>query len=145
MSKTMAEFSSGMVGDYAFYGRLSKVNTIGYRDRSWANLNSFFFSRARFDENLTTQINIFGGPLRDGLVYNGLPKHWIDDLDKRRKNLAYGGFTYDSTGRKIKIDTSTGDTMITERRPQEEEFFSSMGGLQPLRRQYAFNFGILFL
>ncbi len=116
MSKYMAEFSSGMVGDYAFYGRLSKVNTIGYRDRSWANLNSFFFSGARFDDNFTTQINIFGGPLRDGLVYNGLPKKWVDDLAKRRKNLAYAGFAYDSTGRNI--------LYTTERRPQEEEYFS---------------------
>lgn len=116
MSKYLVEFSSGFVDNYAFYGRLSRINSEGYRDHSWAYLNSYFFSAVRFDPNLTTQINIFGGPLTDGLVYNGLPKEYIKDPKLRRLNLSY--WTYDSTGKNV-IDEWT-----SVRKPQEIEEFS---------------------
>jgi iron complex outermembrane recepter protein len=116
ISKYLVEFSSGLTDNYAFYGRLSRVNTDGYRDRSFANLNSYFFSAVRFDDNLTTQINLFGGPFSDGLVYNGLPKSYIKDLKNRRLNLSY--FAYDSTGVNILNDWTT------QRRKQEVEEFS---------------------
>jgi len=74
MSKYSIEMSSGMVDNYAVYGRLSRINSDGYRDNMWAELNSYFFSAVRFDDNFTTQINVFGGPLSDGLGYTGLPK-----------------------------------------------------------------------
>ncbi|MCX6154831.1 MAG: TonB-dependent receptor [Candidatus Kapabacteria bacterium] len=117
INKELIEFSSGLLDTkYAFYGRLSRINSEGYRDHSWANLNSYFFSIARFDENLSTQINIFGGPLTDGLVYNGLPKQWITDPKLRRSNLS--SFAYDSNGTSINLTT------IGKRRDQENEEFS---------------------
>ncbi len=116
MSKYLIEFSSGFVDNYAFYGRLSRINSDGYRDHSWANLNSYFFSAVRFDPNITTQINIFGGPLSDGLAYNGLPKEYIGEPKLRRLNLSY--WTYDSTGRNVL------DDWTAVRKPQEIEEFS---------------------
>jgi iron complex outermembrane receptor protein len=113
-SKFSAEISSGLVDKYAVYARLSRINSNGYRNLSWAELNSYFFSAARFDENVTTQINIFGGPLSDGLAYNGLPKSYISDLKLRRLN--YNDFGYDSTGKTVEYSV--------DRRPQEVEGFS---------------------
>lgn len=117
MSKHSVEVSSGIVDEkYAFYGRLSRINSLGYRRHSWSYLNSYFLSAVRFDKNLTTQINLFGGPLRDALVYNGLPKSYIDDKSKRRMNLAY--WVYDTTGQNVQQDWST------PRRDGEIEDFS---------------------
>ncbi|MBM2816289.1 MAG: TonB-dependent receptor plug [Ignavibacteria bacterium] len=114
--KSGIEVSSGLVGKYALYGRLSMINTQGYRDGSYAKLNSFFLSTVRFDSNLTTQINVFGGPFSDGLVYNGLPKSYMNDLSLRRQNFSY--FTYDSTGKNLVTNYNT------PRRKQEIEEFS---------------------
>ena len=114
VSKFAIEYSSGLINNYAFYGRLSRINSLGYRNHSYAFLNSYFFSASRFDENLSTQINVFGGPLTDGLVYNGLPKDFIKDLKKRRLNWSY--WEYDSTGKIV--------TFSVERRKQEIEEFS---------------------
>lgn len=88
------ELSSGLVDNYAFYARISKIESYGYRNNSWANLNSFFFSAVRFDENISTQINVFGGPIEDGLAYTGLPKHYITDRNLRRTN--YSDWAYDT-------------------------------------------------
>lgn len=113
-SKFGLEVSSGLTDKYAFYGRLSRINSDGYRANSWAELNSFFLSAARFDEDVTTQINVFGGPIADGLAYNGLPKQYITDLNLRRSN--FNAFDYDSTGTNLAY-TST-------RRAQEIENFT---------------------
>lgn len=114
VNKQSIEFSSGLQNNYAYYGRLSRIFSNGYRDRSFADLNSYFFSASRFDEKVTSQINIFGGPLHDGLAYTGLPKSWTADYSMRRKNPAW--WSYDSTGTNIDY--------FEHRRPQETEKFS---------------------
>jgi len=82
--------SSGFVdGKYSFFGKFSQTKGSGYRDRAWVDLKSFYFSLSRMGDNLTTQINIFGGPIKDGLVYNGLPKFAVTDKNLRRENLSY--------------------------------------------------------
>ncbi|MBI5324853.1 MAG: TonB-dependent receptor plug domain-containing protein [Ignavibacteriae bacterium] len=114
LSKFSLEVSSGMVDKYAFYGRLSKINSEGYRDRSWTYMNSYFLSGARFDKNFSTQINIFGGPITDGLAYTGLPKAYVTDPALRRSNPNY--WNYDTSGSTVEY--------IQERRKQESEEFS---------------------
>lgn len=119
ITKNLFEYSSGIteIGGtpYAFYGKLARINSDGYRDQSWAQLTSWFLSGVRFDENLTTQINVWGGSQRDGLAYIGLPKSSVGDLSLRREN--YNGWGYDSTGRNLAWAANT--------RPQEIEDFSS--------------------
>jgi len=61
---------------------------------------------------LTTQINIYGGPVADGLVYTGLPKFAIKDKNLRKKNFSY----WEADKNKI--------TFAVERRPEELENFS---------------------
>ncbi len=97
---------SGLVDDtYTFFGRLSRVSTDGYRDHSYMKASSYYFAATRYDENFTTRINLYGGPLEDGLVYYGLPKFAIKDRDLRRANYNYweaadGAYTWTSPRRK---------------------------------------------
>lgn len=83
-------YSSGLVGEkYSFYTNLSKTLSSGYRNSSWIDFNAFHLSAVRYDEKLTSQINIYGGPIADGLAYNGLPKFAINNPELRKENLSY--------------------------------------------------------
>src|SRR3990170_7846171 len=82
--------SNGLVNQkYSFYAKLSQTLSSGYRDKSWVKFNSYHLSAVRYDDNLTTQINFYGGPISDGLAYTGLPKFTIKDKNLRRKNYSY--------------------------------------------------------
>jgi iron complex outermembrane receptor protein len=85
--KYSAAFSSGLVENkYAMHARLSKIMSSGYRDRAWSDFNSYFLGFARYDETMTTQVHIYGGPVSDGLAYYGIPKADVQDRDRRRAN-----------------------------------------------------------
>jgi len=88
--KYSASFASGLIDDkYSVYVKLSKTLSDGYRDLSWTDLNSYHVSAVRYDESVTTQLNFYGGPISDGLVYIGLPKFTIKDRKLRRENYSY--------------------------------------------------------
>ncbi|MCZ7556772.1 MAG: TonB-dependent receptor [Bacteroidia bacterium] len=97
---------SGLVDDtYTLYARLSRMSTDGYRDHSWVKASSYYLAATRYDTDVTTRVNVYGGPLEDGLVYTGLPKFAIKDRDARRKNYNYweaenGAYTYTQDRRK---------------------------------------------
>lgn len=101
--RTGLEISSGLFQEgnahYAVYGRLSRLVSNGYRDHSWTDMHSYFVSAARFDEKVTTQINIFGGPISDALAYTGLPKHYVSDPQRRRTN--YSDWGYEADGKTL--------------------------------------------
>ena len=79
--------SSGLIDNrYAIYGRLSRITSDGYRDNSWADLGSYFLGAARFDRSMTTQINLYGGPVSDHLAYYGVPAAALGDRAARRDN-----------------------------------------------------------
>ncbi|MEK7263516.1 MAG: TonB-dependent receptor [Bacteroidota bacterium] len=83
-------YNSGLLEKkYLLYGKLSRLASDGYRENSYANLYSFFFAAARFDENFTTRIQLFGGPIEDGLAYYGIPKFLNGNTKLRRKNFSY--------------------------------------------------------
>ena len=51
--KYSAEFSSGLIANkYSFYGKVSETLSSGYRNSSWTDLKSIYFSAMRFDDNL---------------------------------------------------------------------------------------------
>ena len=80
--------NSGLVQNkYQFFGKLGKITSNGYRENSWVNLNSFFLGAVRYEENFSTRVHIFGGPIEDGLSYYGLPKQYNSDLNLRRTNF----------------------------------------------------------
>ncbi|MEW6702258.1 MAG: TonB-dependent receptor, partial [Bacteroidota bacterium] len=111
--KYSAQYASGIfLNKYSFYARLSQTLSSGYRNSSWTDLKSFYASAVRYDENLTTQLNIYGGPIKDGLAYTGLPKFAAKDKNLRRANYSY----WEADDKKL--------TYTTERRPDEIENFS---------------------
>jgi iron complex outermembrane recepter protein len=107
--------NSGLISQkYALFGNFSTTNSSGYREHSWIDLQSYFIGVARFDDNMTTRIHIYGGPLQDGLAYNGIPKFYNGNVNLRRIN--YNAFDLNSTG------TAVADS--TFRKDQENESFS---------------------
>jgi iron complex outermembrane recepter protein len=111
--KYLASFSSGLVDNkYSFYAKISEILSSGYRDLSWTDFKSYYLSVVRYDNKLTSQINIYGGPVADGLAYTGLPKFTIQDRNLRRKNYSYWEASTDSF------------TYLTSRRPEEIENFT---------------------
>ncbi|MBI3111129.1 MAG: TonB-dependent receptor [Ignavibacteriales bacterium] len=80
---------SGLVQNkYQVYGRLSRITTEGYRERSWADFSSYFLGAVRYDESMTTQFNFYGGPVADHLAYYGISKSeaYSSDPGIRRRN-----------------------------------------------------------
>ncbi|MEK6566417.1 MAG: TonB-dependent receptor plug domain-containing protein, partial [Bacteroidota bacterium] len=107
--------NSGLVNNkYMLYGRLAKLQTDGYREKSWVDMNSYFLGAVRFDEEMTTRLHFYGGPFSDGLVYTGLPKFVNSDEKLRRLNFSDWGL--DSTGNAFSYNVL--------RRAQETESFS---------------------
>lgn len=86
-----ALFNSGLIDNqYAIHGRLSKILSSGYRERSWVDFNSYFLGLIRYDEKMTTQVNFYGGPVSDHLAFYGIPKADVKDREKRRANPIQG-------------------------------------------------------
>ena len=111
--KYSVNVSSGLIeGKYSIYAKLSQTLSSGYRDFSWVNLKSYHLSAVRYDRNLTTQINLYGGPIEDGLAYTGLPKFAIKNKNLRKANYSY----WEADGNNY--------TYTLDRRPDEIENFS---------------------
>jgi len=111
--KYLASFSSGLIDNkYSCYFKISQILSSGYRDLSWTDFKSYYLSAVRYDNKLTTQVNIYGGPVADGLAYKGLPKFAINDKNLRKKNYSYWTASADSF------------TYTTPRRPDEIENFT---------------------
>ena len=122
--------SSGLIADrYSVYAHLSKISNDGYRQSSWDNYNSYYFSVVRTDPNIVTQFDVYGGPISDGLSYLGLPK--FAALDKKLRTSNWADWNYDSSyvnysPHMEKVISSNGlDTVyVVPRRPTEIENFS---------------------
>jgi len=123
--------STGLINNkYSIFTKMSQITSSGYRHLSWVKLNSFHFSAIRFDNNLTTHFNFYGGNIEDGLAYTGLPKFSIQDKELRRANYSY----WEGEGNNY--------SYTVDRRPEEIENFS-----QPhfeLLNEYALNSRIVF-
>jgi iron complex outermembrane recepter protein len=113
--KYSASFNSGLISDqYSVSAKLSRINSSGYRDLSWAKFNAYHLSAVRYDDNITTQINLYGGPIEDGLAYIGVAKFAVKDRDLRKANYSYW-----------EADPETNEyTYTLLRRPDEIENFS---------------------
>ncbi len=81
---------------YMLFARFSRIQSDGYRDRSWVDFKSYFLGAARVGEKSTTRLHFYGGPIEDGLTYNGLPKFSKKNHELRRKNFSY--FELNDTG-----------------------------------------------
>ena len=89
--------NSGLAANrYVMYGRFSRITSDGYRDQSWTRLSSYFFGVARYDENMTTKVHIYGGPEETHLSYYGVTRDYLEGnisgdrrVDRRHNPLTY--------------------------------------------------------
>ncbi|MFH1374063.1 MAG: TonB-dependent receptor [bacterium] len=89
MRKQSVAFSSGLVdGRWSVSGRYSKQYSDGYRQQSWFDSWSYFFSMSRLDHRMTTTLNIYGGPVNYHLAYYGISR------DSLKTNRRFNPFTY---------------------------------------------------
>ncbi len=108
--KYSASFSSGLLNNnYSIYTKLSQILSSGYRNSSWAKLNSYHLSIVRYDDKLTSQLNLYGGPISDGLAYTGIAKFAVKDKELRKDNYSYWeaderGYTYTLARRSDEIE-----------------------------------------
>ncbi len=73
--KNSVSINSGLVGErYELYGRISRIQSDGYRNQSWTDFSSYFLGAIRYDEHMTTQFSFYGGPIADHLAYYGISK-----------------------------------------------------------------------
>ena len=87
--KNSVSINSGLVGGrYELYGRISRIQSDGYRKQSWTDFSSYFLGAIRYDENMTTQFSFYGGPIADHLAYYGISKSeaYSHDADTRTQN-----------------------------------------------------------
>ncbi len=111
--KYSVTMNSGLIENkYSIFAKLSQTLSSGYRNLGWENVNSYYLSAVRFDGNLTSQVNFYGGPFQDGLVYTGLPKFAVKDKKQRKLNYSY----WEADDKSF--------TYFTERRPEEQERFT---------------------
>jgi len=81
--------NSGLLDNtYSMYGRFSRIQTDGYRRLSWSDLWSYFLGLARYDGDMVTRVNVYGGPERSHLAYSGIDRQQIEK-DRTYNPLAY--------------------------------------------------------
>jgi iron complex outermembrane receptor protein len=116
-SRLTAELQTGLIKNkLAFYGRISNIETSGYRDHSAVNVNSYLISGAYYGKKSLLKINSFGGSAGSTLAYVGTDKSIIDtnrtynplasdDKDHFRQTFHQLQYTYEFN-KKINLATS---------------------------------------
>lgn len=70
-----AEVNTGLLSDrWIAFGRLSRLESDGYREWSWTEFWRFFAGVTRYGDRSSLTLQAYGGPQRDGLAYSGIPK-----------------------------------------------------------------------
>ncbi len=78
-SRATLEYQSGIIKNkLAFYGRISNLQTNGYRNNSGAKITSYLFSAGYFWKKSVLKLNIFGGYAENKLAYNGIDANTLN-------------------------------------------------------------------
>jgi len=81
--KRSFEYASGLVdGRWAFAGRFSRQKSAGYRHNSWYDGWAYYLSATRLDPRMTTEIHLYGGPIRYHAAWYGASR---SDLEEDRR------------------------------------------------------------
>ena len=82
-----AEVKTGLMeNNTAFYTRLSRTYSDGYRDHSGSDAYSFFFSGGWFGEKDIVKINGFNGRTKNDLAYSPVPESLIEEDPRTNVN-----------------------------------------------------------
>lgn len=102
--KHQAEFNTGVINDhFAFTGNFSTSETDGYRDRAFANLQSYFLQGTYHKENTLIKAIGFGGEQSTYQAYYGITP---EQLEENRKFNPAGMYT-DAEGNTQFYDNQT--------------------------------------
>jgi len=103
--KHTLKFSTGLLGDtFELQGRISQVNSDGYIDRAWSDMNAYFLQGTFLNKNTLLKALTFGGNQQTYQAWNGLEQADIDTYG-RRFNTA--GIYYDENGAMKFYDNET--------------------------------------
>jgi iron complex outermembrane recepter protein len=97
--RIMLEGGSGpLAGGWDLYGRYSRIETDGYRERSDSRLWSYALSTRRSKGAHSLRLNLYGGPEETHLAYLGVPRAYLDgaltgdrERDRRFNPITYQG------------------------------------------------------
>jgi iron complex outermembrane receptor protein len=88
--------SGRLAGDWWLYGRYSRVETAGYRERAWSKLWSYAFSARKVAGDHVWKANLYGGPEETHLSYLGVGREYLEgrvtgdrDRDRRFNPITY--------------------------------------------------------
>lgn len=95
--RLMLEAGSGALANgWNYYGRYSRIETLGYRDQSWSKLWSYTLAARRTWANQSLRVNLYGGPEETHLAYLSVPPEYLlgqitgdADRDRRFNPLTY--------------------------------------------------------
>ena len=79
--KNNIEFGTGLlVNNLSFDGRISKITSDGYIDRSSSDLESFYLSAGYYGKSSTLKAIMFNGHERTYQSWNGVPQLYLDSI-----------------------------------------------------------------
>ncbi len=61
----------------------------GYREHAWYDGWAYYLSLSRLDENMSTTINVYGGPMKAALAFSGVDRATLTS-DRRYNPVSYG-------------------------------------------------------
>lgn len=80
-------YNTGLLQDkFVVYARASKITSDGYRNGAWVDFRNYFLGGAYYTKNSSLRLHAFGGPVKDGFGYYGIPKDYNSDSKLRRSN-----------------------------------------------------------
>ncbi|MND35329.1 TonB dependent receptor [compost metagenome] len=72
--KNTLKVGTGLMGKFAFDGRLSMINSNGFIDRGSSNLRSFFLSGGYYGKKSLLKLNVISGKEKTYQAWNGIPE-----------------------------------------------------------------------
>lgn len=75
---TVSAASGRLGGGWSLFGRLSKMQSDGYRDWSWTDYLRYFVGVRHVGSRSVLTLQSYGGRQKDGLAYIGIPKEAND-------------------------------------------------------------------
>ncbi len=86
--KNTVSLGSGLIGNhFMFDGRLSRIKSDGYIDRSASDLKSYFLTGAYYNKNTIVRLNVFSGSEVTHQAWNGIPEDILLSGNRRYNGL----------------------------------------------------------
>jgi len=88
--KNTVAIGSGLLGGhFSFDGRVSRINSDGYIDRSGSALKSFFLSGAYYGKKSVLRLNVFSGYEQTHQAWDGVPEDSVKYGNRKYNELGY--------------------------------------------------------